>query len=243
MNENAWLANDDVGRMLHALPGRPSNRKLLLFACACCRRHWPTLHARSRKAVEVVEAYADLDATDEDVARAFLDARAVSHQGDGANAAMHAVAHPAGEYASLAGAVCQVVYYCARAAAATAFPRPSLHAQMSSPRTLVGNEDAATLGYVAAREAEKVRLAGLLREVLGFPFCPKHVRQQWLAANGQAVLRIADDIYTGRAFEELPILADALEDAGCADADLLGHLRSPGPHVRGCWALDLILGR
>jgi hypothetical protein len=42
---------------------------------------------------------------------------------------------------------------------------------------------------------------------------------------------------------DLPILADALEDAGCANADLLGHLRGPGPHVRGCWALDLILGK
>jgi hypothetical protein len=50
-------------------------------------------------------------------------------------------------------------------------------------------------------------------------------------------------IYDERAFDRLPVLADALEDAGCADADLLGHLRGPGPHVRGCWAVDLILGK
>jgi len=41
----------------------------------------------------------------------------------------------------------------------------------------------------------------------------------------------------------LPVLADALEEAGCTDADLLGHLRGPGPHVRGCWVLDLLLGK
>ena len=50
-------------------------------------------------------------------------------------------------------------------------------------------------------------------------------------------------IYDQRAVNRLPLLADALEDAGCTDADLLGHLRSPGPHVRGCWAVDLVLGK
>jgi hypothetical protein len=54
---------------------------------------------------------------------------------------------------------------------------------------------------------------------------------------------IASDIYRDGKFNDLPILADALEDAGCTDADLLGHLRSPGPHVRGCWAVDLVLGK
>jgi hypothetical protein len=49
-------------------------------------------------------------------------------------------------------------------------------------------------------------------------------------------------VYDGRAFDRLPVLADALDDAGCADAELLGHLRAPTPHARGCWALDLLLG-
>jgi hypothetical protein len=57
------------------------------------------------------------------------------------------------------------------------------------------------------------------------------------------VERIADTIYRDRSFTDLPILADALEDAGCDNADILSHLRGPGPHVRGCWALDLILGK
>ena len=53
---------------------------------------------------------------------------------------------------------------------------------------------------------------------------------------------LARETYDDRAFHRLPILADALEDAGCDDEAILGHLRSHGPHVRGCWAVDLCLG-
>jgi hypothetical protein len=42
---------------------------------------------------------------------------------------------------------------------------------------------------------------------------------------------------------KLAVAADALEDAGCTDPELLGHLRGPGPQVRGCWAVDLVLGK
>ena len=55
--------------------------------------------------------------------------------------------------------------------------------------------------------------------------------------------KLAQAIYEERDLRRLPVLADALEDAGCEDADLLGHLRGPGRHVRGCWALDLVLGK
>jgi hypothetical protein len=50
-------------------------------------------------------------------------------------------------------------------------------------------------------------------------------------------------MYDSRDFSDMPVLADALEDAGCGDADILGHLRGPGPHTRGCWPLDRILGK
>jgi hypothetical protein len=69
------------------------------------------------------------------------------------------------------------------------------------------------------------------------------VDPSWLAWNGGTVRNLAQSIYDERAFDRLPVLADALEDAGCADADLLGHLRGPGPHARGCWAVDRILGK
>jgi hypothetical protein len=55
--------------------------------------------------------------------------------------------------------------------------------------------------------------------------------------------KVGESIYADRAFDRLPILADALEEAGCTDADILAHCRGPGPHARGCWVVDLILGK
>jgi hypothetical protein len=57
------------------------------------------------------------------------------------------------------------------------------------------------------------------------------------------VVRLAQGIYEDRAFDRLPVLADALEEAGCDNAEILSHCRGPGPHVRGCWAVDLSLGK
>ncbi len=57
------------------------------------------------------------------------------------------------------------------------------------------------------------------------------------------VPKIAGTIYDERSFHDMPILADALEEAGCANTDILGHCRGDGPHVRGCWVVDLILGK
>jgi hypothetical protein len=85
--------------------------------------------------------------------------------------------------------------------------------------------------------------SGRVRELVGNPFCLRRLLPEWLAWNDRAVPRVAAAIYQERAFDRLPILADALEDAGCGDLDLIGHLRGPGPHALGCWALDLILGR
>ena len=66
---------------------------------------------------------------------------------------------------------------------------------------------------------------------------------RWLAWNGGTIHHLAQAIYDERAFDRLPILADALEDAGCTDAAILDHCRQPGEHVRGCWVVDLLLGK
>jgi hypothetical protein len=81
----------------------------------------------------------------------------------------------------------------------------------------------------------------VLREMFGpLPFRAIPVDSSWLTA---AVTVFADSIYQERAFDRLPILADALEEAGCTNADILAHCRGPGPHVRGCWVVDLLLGK
>ncbi len=91
---------------------------------------------------------------------------------------------------------------------------------------------------------------GQTRDIFGNPFRPVAIDPAWLAWNSGIVSRIAQAVYDNRALPaghldpaRLAILADALEEAGCADEALLSHLRSAGPHVRGCWALDLVLGK
>jgi hypothetical protein len=91
---------------------------------------------------------------------------------------------------------------------------------------------------------ERATQAALLRDVLGNPFRPSpRLPHAVFAWNDRTSPRIAEHIYEERAFDRLPILADALLDAGCEDEELIGHCRSQGPHVRGCWAIDLLLGK
>jgi hypothetical protein len=95
-----------------------------------------------------------------------------------------------------------------------------------------------------AGAAERAAFLALLRCVWGNPFRPPFLDlpPSVLAWGGGTAPKIAAAIYAERAFDRLPILADALEDAGSTDAALLSHCRGPGPHCRGCWAVDWILG-
>ena len=118
---------------------------------------------------------------------------------------------------------------------ATADPRPMLEflRGRASRRKL-------QLFGVACYCQELPEQAALVRDLIGNPFRPATLTGPYRTPG---VAGMAESIYAEGRFEELPVLADALEDAGCADADILSHLRGPGPHVRGCWALDLCLGK
>jgi hypothetical protein len=80
----------------------------------------------------------------------------------------------------------------------------------------------------------------LLRCIAGNPFRPVTVNREWFTST---VVDLARGIYNERAFDRLPILADALQDASCDNDDILTHCRGPGPHARGCWVVDLVLGK
>jgi hypothetical protein len=82
--------------------------------------------------------------------------------------------------------------------------------------------------------------AALLRDIFGNSFRPATLALAWKTP---AVLLLDQSLYVERRFGDLPVLAAALEEAGCTDAGLLGHLRSEGPHCLGCWGLDLVLGK
>jgi hypothetical protein len=84
----------------------------------------------------------------------------------------------------------------------------------------------------------------LLRDVCASPFGPAPLADPaWLAWSDGTVVKLARGIYEERAFDRMPVLADALADAGCTNESILAHCRGSGPHIRGCWPVDLLLGR
>ena len=83
-------------------------------------------------------------------------------------------------------------------------------------------------------------VAQYVRDIFGNPFRPTLFDPAWRTTD---VLLLAGGIYAERAFDRMPILADSLQDAGCDRDDILSHCRGDGPHVRGCWVVDLLLGK
>lgn len=96
------------------------------------------------------------------------------------------------------------------------------------------------LGDGHVKFSKDLRIEEVFRDIFGSPFRSESIETAWRTG---AVTALADAIYADRAFDRLPILADALEDAGCTNRAILDHCRGPGPHVRGCWVVDLVLGK
>jgi len=101
---------------------------------------------------------------------------------------------------------------------------------------LAAAPDSATSLHAVERRAQ----SDFVRDIFGNPFRPVAFDPAWCSST---VTSLADAIYVERAFDRLPILADALEDAGCTSTDVLEHCRQPGEHARGCWVVDLVLGK
>src|SRR5205807_3516366 len=96
------------------------------------------------------------------------------------------------------------------------------------------------LKWDRSMEEHRLVLRSVVWEVAGDPFTPVTFRAEW--RTGTAVA-LANEMYETRDFGAMPILADALQDAGCDSEDVLNHCRHPGTHVRGCWVVDLVLGK
>lgn len=120
--------------------------------------------------------------------------------------------------------------------------RPQLTASRLAVR-IAANAERAKESALKVWRTELAKYAALVREVFFFPFRTPTIHPSWLAWNNGTVVKLAQVIYDDQAFDRLPILADALEEAGCTDADILAHCRQRGTHVRGCWAVDFILGK
>jgi hypothetical protein len=220
MTDEEWLSCCIPEQMVELLNPQQSDRKLRLFAAACCRRIWHLLtDIRGRRIVEISELYADQRASYELLVETVDQAKSSSRA----------------TWATKCAAAVRCASY---AASRDRYVRASLEAAEASAAS--EPEPSNAIAYNALRFPEYQAQARFLRDIFGNPLRLVQFDPQWRTAN---VVDLARTIYEERAFERLPILADALMDAGCADEQVLQHCRSEGPHVRGCWVVDLVLGK
>jgi hypothetical protein len=230
MTEEEWLgcAPADLDTMLTFLRGRrASTRKVWLFACACCRGVWPLLtDPRSRAAVEAAERYADGLVTVETLEAAGKGALGAIAEGGGIRA-LSVMAHRV-TLSESAGNL-----WAAASSAYSALLDPSWRVERFRFTKRMTDGQRRGIFDVSAR----------LRDSFGpLPFRPVSVEPAVLGRDDRTVPKLAQAIYDGLDFDRLPILGDALEDAGCDNEEVLSHCRGPETHSRGCWCLDLILG-
>ena len=246
MNEAEWLAGTDPQPMFEFLRRKASDRKVRLFAVACCRRVWASLeHEEFRDAVGKAESFADGAVGRDEMYQAHLRALAIfgklQSKDNGPAGALTASAFPAPPKSVMEriadalddpwwedeldkgdrlGPALVTARHAARAAA-------DLHGEghtFESPFAL----------------AEQREQAALVQCLFGNPFRPPPERGDWLTP---AIRALADGIYAERGFDRTPLLADALEAAGCMHRGLIEHCRSGREHARGCWVVDLLLGK
>jgi hypothetical protein len=208
-----------LGRVKKAPRTKAGRRKLRLFACGCCRLLWEMLtDGRLREAVMVAERFADDDATKSELEAAY---REVHDSG---------LAHR--RY--LSGEIDAGTLTAAHMAEGVASERAFAAAFWQTAREpLMG-------GYSFKGFDGGAVLRRLLCCVFMPYFRPVALERGWRTTTA---VTLARSIYEERAFERCPILADALEDAGCTDVNLLTHLREDELHCRGCHAIDAVLGK
>lgn len=213
MNEDIWLVSSDLSLLLEFVSDHISERKLRLFGCACARAVWKDI--RLKQIREGVEA-----------AEQYADGLVTQDEfHDTYSRTIVAFANWCNDEAHRLG----------RTRLARTMSRSATAANLTHNPL----ESKALSGFVEDAFLSKVG-EGLLRCIVGNPFNQQTIDRRWRTSD---TIGLARAIYDERAFARLPILADALMDAGCEDEQIIAHCRSEGPHVRGCWVVDLVLGK
>jgi hypothetical protein len=235
MTENEWMTCTDPRPRLEYLRGRATNRKLRLFAVACGRRVWHLLVCNElRGAVEVAEHYAEGAEAEDRLAEAH----------EAAELALLPLLSPPDGTVGLTGIDRGLVAHAGDVALGVSAPGLGVDrsASRSFPRYCV--RQVAASARDALGGGEGLVQATLLRCVYGpLPFGPVAIDPSVLAWNDRTVPRLAQAIYDQRRWGDMPILGDALLDAGCDNDEVVAHCRAGGEHVRGCWVVDLLLGK
>jgi hypothetical protein len=228
--------------------GGLGERKTRLFAVACCRRVWHLLQeGRTREAVLSLERYADGAATAQELTAAALQAHQVAEERRHADDSHAAAAVENALYADVP------VRYRDEDEEGEAAPRDvianavdaAFAAAWAAAHDVNRDEVGTTDGWFATMKAEEAEQCRLARCIYGSQLFrrPPSVDPLWLTWKEGTIPKMVRFIYDERCFAALSVLADALEEAGCTDGELLSHCRGPGPHFRGCWIVDLLLGK
>jgi uncharacterized membrane protein len=228
MNETEWLSCDNPWEMVELLERRGSDRKLLLFAVACCRRAWHLSDdPRHHEVVVAAERFADGLLSEAEFAE---------------------VQQPVSKlWASLPGRLegkWGPLHHMTRATQHLGRRRATGYAASFAAQglaSLAAEED--DPHWLAVLQAEQSVQCKLLRDIFGSPFRPFQFDPAWLSGEGGPAVALARKIEVEGRFDELPVLADVIERAGCHDRAVLDHCRATSVHVRGCWVLDALLGR
>lgn len=236
MTEQEWLRCIDCDAMLRFLQGSfadrllarlrlreesISRRKLRLYYCACARDN-PVLpdYRDFVEAVDAAEHYADGESVDL------------------ASAQQHVAAYPPSMMGFLAWRACDTT---PRFMGLLFLATDAIGAVMSYLLEVGAARSNADL--ITALVQGRKENPTLLRDIFGNPFRPTVLDDHWLTWNNAVAQELAQRIYDERTFGDLPILADALEEAGCRDEMILSHCREAAAHARGCWVIDLLLGK
>ena len=235
--EDGWLRAQNPGLMLKVVRVTAGARRVRLATVACCRAAWPFLPAYREVEPSDAECHAVLDLSERfaDGAARYTELTAARRALAGPDVPRGGPQHPKVAAVWYASAK-DPVPACTEAAARLLGISWGGQGELEMPSARVrfgfggksGDWPAACLGMVA-----------VVRDIFGNPFRLVAFSPAWRT---DTAMSLARQMYESREFSAMPILADALQDAGC-DNDVLAHCRGPGPHVRGCWVVDRVLGK
>jgi hypothetical protein len=228
MIETQWLKSADGSALIthqltlyHWRPSQLVERKLRLYLIALCRLAWNRLPAAARAAVSFAEQFADAPRPDP--------------------LAWEAVRHTVGRL-QFGYSEPVLVAWCERDLRAVGLEvatGPPWHGTAEEWQH-VTRLASSPFGLDAYQIPRSTHPPELVRCIFGNPFRPVTFDPRWRT---RTVIDLARAMYESRDFAAMPVLADALEEAGCDDADVLAHCRGDAPHARGCWVVDHVLGK
>jgi len=250
MNEEEWLNCTDLTPMLEFLQGKVSDRKLRLFCCGCCRTVWDEFDSQfEQRAIDAVERFVDGNATSNELdtfhqhskdCLTEATARNEQSEDDGSPESLEiALFHCR---AALIERTIDPFGWATNYLTGTRRAKAASISQWIVDCRYFRNWLAKKRNLTKpARDAMRSLHCRLLRDIVGNPSHHVTFAPAWLTST---VLELTRLMYESRDFSAMPILADALQDAGCENDDILSHCRDEKQvHVRGCWVVDLVLGK